>query len=600
MKSKLILFAIVIATMLVGLFFTTTQVEGKGWWWSWIKPTPTVTPTYTPHYTWTPKPVPTYTWTPRTVPTYTVTPRPTPTPTVTVTPTPTTPKPTPTPTPTKTITPTPTPKPSPTPTGGNMTIRYVDKDHASASDDGAGTEGNPWATIAYAVGGSSATAAGDTIYVKEGATPYSEQVVFKKSGSAGNIITLQAYPGDSPIIDGTGVSTVNKDGDSASGDDVGLVLINGYASAVNYVTIDGFEIRNIDDSSGLIGIGHQSNIIVKNCNIHDCYICGVMFLPNWVDQFEQGWISNITVDTCVIYNVNEPYGSESLSLLAVTGFEIKNCEVYDNNSHIAIDMKNGTNSGSVHDNEIYSTSDAIYTDLQNIAVNDISIYNNLIYDVPTGGIMFENEGDEACDLSGLTVYNNIIYGCANGIYFGSYSGSFDVCTFTVINNTLYDCDNAIRLLQTYTHYDGVIRNNCIQGSAGQNGIVYADYNDTTKTDPGGNVLIDHDLVYGVGSSKYGTDSVNDDTDFVNAGAANFHIQSTSPAIGAGSTTDAPTLDYDGLTRGVAIDIGAYEYEDGGAPPGVTLSHFLGVDLSTLSAIMGVSKASLSQIMGVDL
>jgi hypothetical protein len=41
---------------------------------------------------------------------------------------------------------------------------------------------------------------------------------------------------------------------------------------------------------------------------------------------------------------------------------------------------------------------------------------------------------------------------------------------------------------------------------------------------------------------------------------NFHLQSTSPAIGAGAVLSSLfTTDKNGVARGAAWDIGAYEY-----------------------------------------
>src|SRR5207247_2297381 len=41
----------------------------------------------------------------------------------------------------------------------------------------------------------------------------------------------------------------------------------------------------------------------------------------------------------------------------------------------------------------------------------------------------------------------------------------------------------------------------------------------------------------------------------------YHLQSTSPAINNGTSTGAPSTDFDGITRpqGSAYDIGAYEW-----------------------------------------
>lgn len=60
-----------------------------------------------------------------------------------------------------------------------------------------------------------------------------------------------------------------------------------------------------------------------------------------------------------------------------------------------------------------------------------------------------------------------------------------------------------------------------------------------------------------GNTASGT--ITSDPLFVNAGTHDYHLQSGSPAINAGSTTLAPTTDFDGVTRTGNPDIGAFEF-----------------------------------------
>ena len=50
--------------------------------------------------------------------------------------------------------------------------------------------------------------------------------------------------------------------------------------------------------------------------------------------------------------------------------------------------------------------------------------------------------------------------------------------------------------------------------------------------------------------------------FVNPSGYDYHLLSTSPAIDAGTSTDAPSTDLGGNPRpsGKGYDIGAYEYQ----------------------------------------
>jgi len=88
----------------------------------------------------------------------------------------------------------------------------------------------------------------------------------------------------------------------------------------------------------------------------------------------------------------------------------------------------------------------------------------------------------------------------------------------------------------------------------------------------------NNIVYGSGDAPFGDEKYNwpsavgsrdiatitQDVQFVNYqsnGSGDFHLQATSPAIGAGTTIGAPSTDFDGKPRpqGKAVDIGPFEH-----------------------------------------
>ena len=63
-------------------------------------------------------------------------------------------------------------------------------------------------------------------------------------------------------------------------------------------------------------------------------------------------------------------------------------------------------------------------------------------------------------------------------------------------------------------------------------------------------------------------NITGDPKFVNGPQGDYHLTAASPAINAGSTVGAPSLDFDGARRGAQPDIGAFEF---GATPRPLLS-----------------------------
>lgn len=125
------------------------------------------------------------------------------------------------------------------------TTYYVATDGDNA-DSGSITE--PWGTVAYALGASSALSAGDTLYLRGGT--YREQVTIQKSGISNNWITVASYPGETAYMDGTEPLTgwTQAESDDAYLTVLGVVNTN-YANIYwKYVEDDYFPV-NISDTA---------------------------------------------------------------------------------------------------------------------------------------------------------------------------------------------------------------------------------------------------------------------------------------------------------------------------------------------------------------
>ena len=132
-------------------------------------------------------------------------------------------------------------------------------------------------------------------------------------------------------------------------------------------------------------------------------------------------------------------------------------------------------------------------------------------------------------------------------------------------------------------YNCIIKNNIIYGGSY---TLYAMRIGNPSNQAARNLVTDYNLYYRDGRSavirwtdtnyslsQYVANTTNGDNSiesnplFVSAGS-DFHLQSTSPAIDAGTASGAPAYDYDGNPRpnGSGYDIGAYESVNNSTPP----------------------------------
>jgi hypothetical protein len=216
---------------------------------------------------------------------------------------------------------------------------------------------------------------------------------------------------------------------------------------------------------------------------------------------------------------------------------------------------------------------------QNIHVTD-----NISHDNDMGlEVGAENHGYVA---SGITVADNLLYNnFQGGLVFGGYDasrGRVQHCSF--INNTVSNSDRnntGQGALQINFASNNLVANNIFVASA--NNVLINCPNAASSV----NNTLDNNLYYAPGGAAAGQFTWNgqpagssytfaqyqkatgEDAHslfanplFVNTASANFHVTAASPAINAGSSTSGwyAATDFDGKTRDLPPDIGAFEFE----------------------------------------
>ncbi len=437
-------------------------------------------------------------------------------------------------------TPTPTAKPAPTaaPTGVPLyNIYYVAK---NGNDNNSGTEQSPWLTITKAA---NTLVAGETVYIKEGI--YNERVLIKNSGSPGSIITFAAYPGDSVTIDGTSASVEMWDG---------LVQILGSS----YIDISGFRIINSRFMGIFVGKDYETNALPSNIILDRNYINNIASSAIFVQDGKDIIIDGNKITKAQSMEGLSQQTHETVSLVNVDGFEIRNNKLYQNNFE-SIDAKEGSSNGKIYNNDISQHESAgIYVDAWSGNSHDIEIFNNKVYDGRTSGrgiaLAVENEGT----LKNINVYNNIIYNnAATGIDLAWYSkGTIDnisITSNTVYNNGLIDNWGGGISADYSAATNVIIKNNIVSKN-----------NHYSIRSKNTNAVIDHNLIDGyIGGQDEakGSNYVEGDPQFINPANADFRLKSTSPAVEKGSTNSVPNVDFDGnmRPRNASYDIGAFEH-----------------------------------------
>ncbi len=419
----------------------------------------------------------------------------------------------------------------------------------NGNDNDSGTENQPWKTIQKAA---DELEAGDTVIILEGV--YEEQVIPKKSGQAGKYIIYKAKSGAEVIIDGANLNIA--DGHSA------LFLIHNK----NYIKVIGISVRNIGttysasyDQAGFM-IENAHHIEIKNCTTYNTFSSGIISLNS----------HDLSIDNNLIRKACNGGEQECISITDGSyNFEVMNNEVYDGGSGLnggeGIDVKQGSHDGDVHHNYVHNLPKrlGIYVDAYEKHTYNINVYQNKVHDCADGGFALSSEAGGF--LENISIYNNIAY---HNEYYGLIISNWDEAItnthpmkkIRIINNTFYNNKWAGQnwgagIIMENLHAEDIIINNNICSENIEQIMIVDNVNLSELT-------TNNNLVFGNQLSGLGfNNNIVEDPDFINKASADFHLKSTSAAIDGGTSSHAPTIDFDGNSRPVngTPDIGAFEY-----------------------------------------
>jgi len=395
-------------------------------------------------------------------------------------------------------------------------------------------------------------------------------------------ITIQAYTGETPIIDGSSVTL--------SGTGASLVRFSSTGgTCYNNITLNGIHFANSNQYAcyGIALVNYNANITIKNCDFSEIAKNAVYF---YSDEQPLKWIWDVNINNCTFNDIYTAVGSgECISLLGCRDF------VFENNT-IGNSTKQLFNCGSswygrvchnVFRNEDYY---AMKLDPNNHAEtgykptgSHINIFCNQFVGEGYGMLMLSPEVTND-RLDNISIYNNLIYAtavsttnygiCLNG--HTSYSSGQTFDNITIKFNTIYIKDGsssyALYSIKRSATFTNIVVVNNIFVTVNNDQVIFSDVNKGVLT-------VSHNCFWKVGGTALGvhyaddsddieTNSISGDPGFQDRASDNYNLSETSICLDQGSSSYTTSDDFDGTTRpqNLLYDIGAYELGVESEPP----------------------------------
>jgi hypothetical protein len=484
---------------------------------------------------------------------------------------------------------------------------FVDNSASCTGDNGSTT--NPWCTIQDAL---SNAVAGHTIKIRTGTGVYSEQTfVSGRSGTLGNPIIVEPDSGASFVLRNTGNGNTNasimvKESDywtfrnlvfNASGVTPSLYALKVQCETKSCV---GIEIRNnqflnwrqdaakvdwgpnvlsvggCDSDSGFMGACGGSNKTIA------AIIDGNTFTANETNNIHVFSTINSTISNNTITDLRCGAHSSAVNAVGIYyEFDNRDMVMEDN---IISDFNQTCARAPLSSSALLVAG--IYCDVwsRGITIRRNTLFN-LSHTQPVTNNAQSSQGMYIeAECQDTLVENNIVYNIDNGTGLRMSYHTLDPAQLVnrFYNNTVYDVAVGFGIADgTAELKNNIIKNvsvsavclPCFTGSFATIDLT-ADYNiyDVTSTRIGstgsGGGFMDM-AAWRSYCSCGDTNSFSSDPLFTNAAGADFTLTSGSPAKNAGVTLASVTSDFlqVGRPQGVAYDIGAYEFIEGGSGSG---------------------------------
>ncbi len=408
-------------------------------------------------------------------------------------------------------------------------------------DGGPGTESEPWETIQRAA---DTMVAGDTVLIHEGT--YAEHVTPASSGAPGAMIVYAAAEGETAVIDGTGVTVPDWGG---------LFQI----SRRSHIEVAGLRVQH--SSNVGIFVDRANTITIRSNVTYDTFSSGIgVWSSQGVDV-----IGNEVELAC------NDGSQECITIGVTTDFTVGGNHVHHSGPGTiggeGIDIKAGSSRGMVFLNHVHHIERlGIYVDSWDAHQFDIEVFSNVVHDCSANGYALAAEAGGL--LENVRVYNNVAWGNASvGLTvarWGDPGLAHPMQDLFIVNNTLVG--NGVSgwgggiFVENHEAVNVVIRNNLVSQNASFQ--IRA-----AEPVPLEELVVDHNLVDGFRGATgelRGTDAVEGDPLFADPASNDYHLLEGSPAIDAGSSVQAPEIDFDYAARpaGEAHDIGAFEWSAG--------------------------------------
>ncbi|MGF1491566.1 MAG: right-handed parallel beta-helix repeat-containing protein [Microcoleaceae cyanobacterium] len=341
----------------------------------------------------------------------------------------------------------------------------------TGKDSNPGTLQQPWQTIHQAA---NVLKAGETVYIRGGKYQINQTIQPKNSGEPGKWINYVGYPGEKPIIDADQIEVGPRVGQPPFPHDQGAFQIE----RKHHIKVQNLTLINSHKAGFTVRESHY--IQLYNNTVINTFASGIAI---WDHSSHQKILGNTVIGANNLemqlsypeVPANRQAPHEAISMGRVQYFEI----AYNHVSSCykeGIDCKRSCSHGKVHHNYVHhSGHQGLYVDgsrdiLENVemfhnvvhdcecgiaisterglAVNDIKIHHNLVFNNRATGIFISRWGEDNFRQN-IEIYNNTIHhngygdGSSNQPYWltgGLYFYSTNIKNIRVFNNIISDND----------------------------------------------------------------------------------------------------------------------------------------------------------------